>query len=115
MKGIGTDWAAFSGDIFIGDEITVGGFRASGFSVRVWPFTMYQMGSISTKPQDYLVFTMTPPDPSKSPFKELRMVIPVRLATDRWNDDGAGLSAYGPPSISSSEELAAAPELPYIA
>lgn len=68
---------------------------------------------IETKPQDYLVLTMTPPDLSKSPFKELRMVVPIRLATDRWNNDGAGFGVYGPPSIDSSEELAAAPELSY--
>ncbi|KAN0087511.1 hypothetical protein V8E55_006132 [Tylopilus felleus] len=94
--GSGTDWEAFSGDIFISDEVTVGGFRASGFSVR-----------------DYLVLSMTPPDLSKSPFKELRMVVPIRLTTDRWNNDGTGLWAPGPPSISSSEELTAAPELSY--
>jgi hypothetical protein len=71
-----------------------------------------QSRCIETKPQDYLVLTMTPPDLSKSPFKELRMVVPIRLATNRWNNDGTGFGAYGPPSISSSEELAATPELP---
>ncbi|KAH0831996.1 hypothetical protein J3R83DRAFT_12899 [Lanmaoa asiatica] len=76
--GIGADWAAFSGDIFISDEVTVGGFRASGFSVR--------SRSSETKPQDYLVLTMTPPDLSKSPLKELRLVVPIRLATDCWNN-----------------------------
>lgn len=70
-----------------------------------------QSRSIEAKPQDYLVLTMTPPDLFKSSFKELRMVVPIRLATDRWNDDGTGFGAYDPPSISSSEELAAAPEL----
>ncbi|KAG9315843.1 hypothetical protein JVU11DRAFT_3492 [Chiua virens] len=94
--GTGVGWAAFSGDIFISDEIAVGGFRASGFSVR-----------------DYLVLTVMPLDLSKSAFKELRMVVPLRLVTDRWNVDGAGLGVYGPPSISSSEELGAEPELPY--
>lgn len=39
------------------------------------------------------------------------MVVPIRLATDRWINDGRGLGASGPPSLSSSEELAAAPEL----
>ena len=68
---------------------------------------------IEIEPQDYLVLTMMPPDLSKSPFKELRMVVPIRLATDRWNNDGTGFGACGPPSISSSEELASAPELPY--
>ncbi|KAG8214538.1 hypothetical protein J3R82DRAFT_9599 [Butyriboletus roseoflavus] len=96
--GIGTGWAAFTGDIFISDGVTLGGFRASGLSVR-----------------DYLVLTMTPPDLFKSPFKELRMVVPIRLATDRWNDDsrGVGLGAYGRSSITSSEELAASSELVY--
>lgn len=41
MKGIGTDWAAFSGDIFISDEVTIGGFRASGLSVRVCSSSLY--------------------------------------------------------------------------
>lgn len=43
------------------------------------------------------------------------MVVPIRLATDRWNEDGTGLGVYGPPSASSSEEFGAAPELPYSA
>ncbi|KAI9573658.1 hypothetical protein HD554DRAFT_2202309 [Boletus coccyginus] len=68
--GTGTDWAAFSGDIFISDEVTVGGSEL-----------------------DYLVLTTTPPDFSKSPFKELRMVVPIRLVTDCWNSD-----VYLPPS-----------------
>lgn len=40
MKGVGAGWTAFSGDIFISDEVTIGGFRASGFSVRVWSSTL---------------------------------------------------------------------------
>ncbi|KAF9242652.1 hypothetical protein BU15DRAFT_86833 [Melanogaster broomeanus] len=98
--GDGPEWVAFSGEIFIGDHITIGGFRAGGFSVR-----------------DCLVLTMSPPDLIKSPFKELRMVVPIRLATDPWNEDGSGLGmyggCYGPPSLSSSEELSAEPELRY--
>lgn len=27
---------------------------------------------------------MCPPDPAKAPFRELRQVVPVRLATDPW-------------------------------
>ncbi|KIJ17626.1 hypothetical protein PAXINDRAFT_167632 [Paxillus involutus ATCC 200175] len=96
----GPGWTAFSGEIFIGNHITIGGFRAGGFSVR-----------------DCLVLTMTPPELVKSPFKELRLVVPIRLATDPWNEDGSGLGAYGgvydPPSMSSSEELLTPPELLY--
>lgn len=112
MKGIGADWTAFSGDIFISDEITIGGFRASGLSVRVCSSSL-QSRSIETTLQDYLVLTMTPSDVYKPSFKELRMVVPIRLATDRWNDDSAGWGVYVPSSSSSSEELAAASELLY--
>ncbi|KAL4064166.1 hypothetical protein V8B97DRAFT_1988871 [Scleroderma yunnanense] len=33
--GSGSDWLAYSGEIFMASHITVGGFRAGGFSVRV--------------------------------------------------------------------------------
>ena len=39
--------------------------------------------------KDYLVLSMTPPDPAKTPFNELRQVVPVRLTTDSWSSDGA--------------------------
>ena len=51
---------------------------------------------------------MVPPDPVKSAFKELRLVVPVRLATDPYTADGSGLTAYGgqySPSSLSSDEL----------
>lgn len=64
-----------------------------------------------------MVLNMTPPDPLKSPFKELRLVVPIRLATDPYTADGSGLTAYSghyrPSSISSSDEFEAAPELRY--
>lgn len=54
-----------------------------------------------------MVLNVTPPDPVKSPFKELRLVVPVRLATDSYTADGSGLMAYSgqysPSSISSDE------------
>lgn len=31
---------------------------------------------------------MIPPDPVKCPFREMRMVIPIRLVTDPWSSDG---------------------------
>ena len=37
--------------------------------------------------------TVTPPDARKSPFFDVRQVIPVRLTTDAWTADGAGLGS----------------------
>lgn len=36
---------------------------------------------------------MTPHDPKKAGFAELRQVIPVRLTTDVWTADGRGIGA----------------------
>ncbi|KAH7927817.1 hypothetical protein BV22DRAFT_1060350 [Leucogyrophana mollusca] len=98
--GDGPDWISFSGEIFISSDVKIGGFKAGGLSVR-----------------DYMVLSVCPPDPVKAPFKELRQVVPIRLATDLWTEDGSFLDAfgaqYGPPSIPSSDELEAAPELRY--
>lgn len=33
---------------------------------------------------------MIPPDPTKSPFSELRCVVPIRLTTDPWSSDNTG-------------------------
>lgn len=35
--------------------------------------------------------SMLPLEGAKAPFKELRHVVPVRLATDPWANDGVGL------------------------
>lgn len=43
--------------------------------------------------QDCVLLTVNPTDPSKSPFSELREVIPVRLSTDPWTANGSGLGA----------------------
>ena len=55
---------------------------------------------------------MIPPDISKSPFDELRCVVPIRLTTDPWTNDGSGggvtSSEY---SLPSSEDDAHYPEL----
>lgn len=96
----GANWIAFSGDIYISPDIKFGGFKACGLSTK-----------------DCIVLTMTPPDLSKSPFKELRLTVPVRLATDPYPRDGFGSAGFsghsGPPSISSSDEFGATPELGY--
>jgi len=65
--GSGPNWISFSGEIVIKDDIDIGGFRAGGLSVK-----------------DCIVLSITPPDPVKSPFRELRQEVPVRLTTDPW-------------------------------
>ena len=49
---------------------------------------------------------MLPPDISKSPFDELRCVVPIRLATDPWTYDGSGGLAASEYSVPSSEDEA---------
>lgn len=44
---------------------------------------------------------MNPPDPTKSPFNELRQLVPIRLTTDVFTTDGTGLGA--PSRISGSD------------
>ena len=41
--------------------------------------------------QDFILFTVNPHDPKKSPFRDLRQVIPVRLTTDTCSGNGAGV------------------------
>ena len=47
---------------------------------------------------------MMPPDPVKTPFSELRCVVPVRLTTDPWSDDGMGQFASTEYSVPSTPE-----------
>ncbi|KAI0077850.1 hypothetical protein K474DRAFT_1041851 [Panus rudis PR-1116 ss-1] len=80
----GPTFMSFVGEINIDPSVKVGGFKAGGFSIK-----------------DCLVLSMTPPDPTKTPFHELRSVVPIRLTTDSWNSGGAGLfagSEYSAPS-----------------
>ncbi|KZP08690.1 hypothetical protein FIBSPDRAFT_964594 [Athelia psychrophila] len=63
--GDGPDWISFVGEISVNDNITLGGFKASGLTVK-----------------DCIVLSMTPPDPVKCPVRELRQVVPVLLTTD---------------------------------
>ncbi|GBE85295.1 hypothetical protein BKA93DRAFT_789659 [Sparassis latifolia] len=66
--GDGPNWIAYNGDIGLSPEVKIGGFKAGGFSIK-----------------DFLVLGVTPPDPSKAPFGELRQVVPIRLTTDPWD------------------------------
>ena len=56
--------------------------------------------SLTRARQDTILLTMVPPDISKSPFDELRCIVPIRLATDPWTHDGATFepSEYSSPS-----------------
>lgn len=33
---------------------------------------------------------MVPPDPGRSPFADVRLIIPVKLTTDSWTPDAIG-------------------------
>ncbi|KAM5531316.1 hypothetical protein V8D89_015031 [Ganoderma adspersum] len=68
--GDGHEWLCFSGEIQLDKDVKVGSFKAGGLIVR-----------------DFLEFTMHPPEPTKAPFKEMRLVIPIRLTTDPWSVD----------------------------
>jgi len=94
--GDGPDWISFSGEIRVSSEIKVGGFKAGGLHVK-----------------DCVVLSMIPPDPKKSPFKELRQMVPVRLTTDGWSLAPAfGTSEWSVPS-NPDDYVEAQPELGY--
>ncbi|KAF7987044.1 hypothetical protein HWV62_171 [Athelia sp. TMB] len=63
--GDGPDWMSFVGQIHVNENVVLGGFKASGLTVK-----------------DCIVLSMTPPDPVKAPYRELRQVVPVLLTTD---------------------------------
>ncbi|KAJ7368594.1 hypothetical protein DFH08DRAFT_831772 [Mycena albidolilacea] len=87
--GDGATWISFSGEIPI-DPVKVTGFRVAGFSVM-----------------DCILFTVTPPDVTKSAFVGIRETIPVRLTTDAWSEDGRGIAA---PRQSESFSVPPSPE-----
>jgi hypothetical protein len=46
---------------------------------------------------DCILLTVTPPEGTRSPpFVGVREVIPVRLTTDAWAEDGRGVGAGAP-------------------
>ena len=77
----------------------VGGFKASGLTVK-----------------DYVVLQMNPPDPGKSPFTDMRLIMPIKLTTDSWSADeygaelGMHITGY---ADGSDPNLEGAPELSY--
>ncbi|KAH9847954.1 hypothetical protein C2E23DRAFT_846414 [Lenzites betulinus] len=74
-SGDGADWLSFVGEIQLDPSVKIGGFKAGGLSVK-----------------DFVEFSMIPPDPVKCPFKEVRLVIPIRLTTDPWSSEGLVLA-----------------------
>ncbi|KAJ7923323.1 hypothetical protein B0H13DRAFT_1980393 [Mycena leptocephala] len=72
--GDGVTCTSFSGEINI-EPTKVMGFTVPGLSV-----------------QDCILLTVTPPEGTKAPFVGIREVIPVRLTTDAWTEDGRGIS-----------------------
>jgi hypothetical protein len=75
----GSGWRAFQGEIVIDSSVKTGGFKAAGLSVK-----------------DFLVLSVTLPDPREALFSDLRLVIPIRLATDAWTAvNGSNLGVVG--------------------
>ena len=82
---------------------------------RGYPFLLVRGRLISCYPpplpphlQDFIELTMIPPDPAKAPFREMRLVVPVRLTTDPYSADGsmqgAVVDEFSTPSTPHSAE-----------
>lgn len=48
--------------------------------------------------QDCIIFTVTPPDFSKAPFRAVRQLVPIRLTTDSWSVVGMDVAYFEPPT-----------------
>jgi len=53
--------------------------------------------------QDCVVLSISPPEGLKGPISDLRMVIPVRIVTDPWNNDGAATYVFNTSPSGSTE------------
>lgn len=101
--GDGPDWMSWAGEIKIDPEVHLTGFKASGLTVRVSSDTANEYMPTDTRPQDYIVLAVTPHDVGKSPFRDLRQAIPVRLTTDRWTEEAAD-NTFVPTEYSDHQE-----------
>jgi len=81
--GDGATHTSFSGEVKI-EPIKVMGFHVPGLSI-----------------QDCILLTVAPPEGTKAPFVGIREVIPIRLTTDAWTEDGRGIAAARRSSVSS--------------
>jgi hypothetical protein len=75
--------------------VQIGGFKSAGLSVKV---STYRRSRYPNSPDPYrikdcIVLSMTPPEPDKCPFRDFRLVVPIRLATNLWVADGSGIGA----------------------
>ncbi|KAF5315366.1 hypothetical protein D9619_007113 [Psilocybe cf. subviscida] len=77
--GDGPSVMSFSGEIALNDLAKVPGFKAAGLSVR-----------------DCIILTVTPPDPGKALFCDTRLAVPIRLTTEPWTPNGAGMGSEPP-------------------
>ncbi|KAH8118425.1 hypothetical protein DFH11DRAFT_1723335 [Phellopilus nigrolimitatus] len=97
--GGGRDWVAWYGELKVDRSVKIAGFKASGLHVK-----------------DFIVLSMHPEDPGKSPFSDARLVIPIKLTTDAWSTDEfgheVGVAAYSDQSDPTLDEHPA-PELTY--
>ncbi|KAF7332284.1 hypothetical protein MKEN_00109600 [Mycena kentingensis (nom. inval.)] len=91
--GDGATWISFSGEIEI-EPVRVMGFRIAGLSVA-----------------DCLLFTVTPPDVSKAAFVGVRHMVPVRLTTDKYTEDGRGI-ALGDAATDAADDGVSIPPSP---
>jgi len=60
---------SYSGEISIDPAVKIRGFKVAGLSIN-----------------DFILFTVSPLDPAKSPFQDLREIVPVYLSTDPCED-----------------------------
>ena len=68
----------------------VGSFKAGGLSIKVrddYRLSVRGAHCAHAILQDFIEFTMQPPEPSKAAFNEMRSVIPIRLTTDARSVD----------------------------
>lgn len=77
----GHDFIHFSGELTLDGSVRVAGFKAGGLYIK-----------------DCIVVSMAPEDIGRTPFGELRCVVPVRLCTDSYNSDGNVAPEYSAPS-----------------
>jgi len=77
----GHDFIHFSGQLVLDSDVRVAGFKAGGLYVK-----------------DCIVVSMAPEDIGRTPFGELRCVVPVRLSTDSFNAEGNVAPEYSAPS-----------------
>jgi hypothetical protein len=80
------DW---EGEVRCNDDVVVGSFNIGRLVVKVCTATCPDGICVLTSLlyQDFIVLTLTPPNPENSPLMEHQHAHPIRLVTDPWVDD----------------------------